>query len=70
MRRHTWTFVTAQASSDAPMLVTVCSSCGLTRTSLLPNTLSERHIGLGGDCPGEPQKQEPTGRGQKRTDIG
>lgn len=69
MNTHTWTFLSGQSTADAPVLIAVCSRCGLVRTSQIPNRLSERHIGLGGECPGEPQLQEAIGRASKRSDM-
>jgi hypothetical protein len=54
---HSWRFLTAP-SGDSAVLAIVCDQCGLERTNLLPTRSQERHIDIGGDCPGEPQEQE------------
>lgn len=64
---HAWQFMVE--SGDNRHLVAVCGTCGIIRTSLIPNRTVERHIWLGGDCPGKPEPQEPAGGAVKRTDL-
>lgn len=66
-QQHRWSMLTAQGDPDRPVLAAVCAACGLIRTSALPRVTMERHIALGGDCPGEPQPQEPTGGAVERS---
>jgi hypothetical protein len=58
--QHDWTFLMARSDGEAPLVVAVCGRCGLIRSAGLPQTTHERHIALGGSCPGAPQAQEPS----------
>jgi hypothetical protein len=55
---HQWKFL-AIGDDGTPRVAVVCTVCGAARSSLVPTVANmERHIALGGTCPGEPQPQD------------
>jgi hypothetical protein len=50
--KHEWQFLSARGNSDTPLVVAVCSACGLIRRTAASDG---RRVDLRGDCPGEPQ---------------
>lgn len=63
---HTWTFFATNAGSDdrrIPVVVTVCTRCGLARAATTPRD-RDTMLDLSGDC--EPEQRpsaDETGRG-------
>jgi hypothetical protein len=56
--KHQWQFLAIYDGTN-PRVVVVCSACGAARSSIVPQAANlERHVGLGGKCPGEPQPQD------------
>ena len=55
---HRWQFLSAEDEDDSPLVIAVCSACGLTRATTI-STRGKQHIDLRGECPGEPQEPEP-----------
>lgn len=59
--------MSTRIGTETPLVIAVCRRCGLIRSATIPDTTQERHIGLGGACPGEPQVQEPVGAASDRS---
>jgi hypothetical protein len=57
--QHEWQFF-AIAVDSTPRVVVACTKCGLTRSAIVPTGANlDRHVDLTGQCPGEPQPQDP-----------
>jgi hypothetical protein len=57
--KHDWTFNAAGVGND-PFVVIACRVCGLIRAEQPGRGDDDRHVDLTGDCPGEPQQDDPT----------
>jgi hypothetical protein len=66
MQGHQWQVLTIGDTKDA-RVVSVCTVCGLIRSSAVPGPMEERHVDLRGECPGEPQAAEAPQAGKFAT---
>jgi hypothetical protein len=59
-RQHAWVFVGGQREGKPfPVVMAVCSTCGLIRLQDAPGRKTEKHLDLTGDCPAELKPEPP-----------